>query len=139
MPKLSNMFPSRYIKADDLDRPRVLVIRDIVMENVSPDGATPEDKPVAYFDRAKKGLVLNRTNAGVLGDLFGDDTEAMVGRSVELYVDPTVVFRGERVAGLRLRSPAPQHEDATPPQPLDTMTQADVNREAAAAGDDIPF
>ena len=137
MPKLSNMFPSRYVKADDVDQPRVLTIREIVVENVAPEGANPENKPVVYFDNAQKGLVLNRTNAGALADLFGDDTVSMCGQSVELFVDPNVMFRGDRVAGLRLRAPAAQCD--APSQPLNEMSQADIDREARQADDDIPF
>ena len=112
MTKLSSMFPSRYVKSEDVDHPIALVIRDVVLENVAPDGAPAEEKPVVYFTGARKGLVLNRTNAGVLAELFGDEIEGILGRVIELYVDTSVMFRGERVSGLRLRAAA---EPADPP------------------------
>lgn len=135
MAKLSSMFPSRFVRSEDIQQPCTLVIRGITRENVAPDNQAEEIKPVAYFERAPKGLVLNHTNAAVLMDLFGDDTEAMQGRTVELYVDHNVQFQGKQVSGLRLRAPA---ENAETSQPIPTTTE--VQGEAAAMeGDDIPF
>ncbi len=65
-------------------------------------GNDKEQKPVLYFNKAQKGLVLNKTNARVIADAYGDDTANWEGKAVEVY--PTQVeFKGKLVDGIRLR------------------------------------
>ena len=100
--KISAAFPSNYIKAADLDgKPRALQIRTCVPEELG-QGNDKETKPVLYFEKAQKGLVLNKTNASVIADAYGDDTANWEGKAVEVY--PTQVeFKGKLVDGIRLR------------------------------------
>ncbi len=100
--KISAAFPSNYIKAADLDgKPRALQIRTCVPEELG-QGNDKETKPVLYFQDRQKGLVLNKTNATVIADAYGDDTSNWEGKAVEVY--PTQVeFKGKLVDGIRLR------------------------------------
>jgi hypothetical protein len=49
-------------------------------------------------------LVLNATNKGFLGDVFGKDAANWVGNKVVVYVDNSVNYNGIR-GGVRLRTP----------------------------------
>jgi hypothetical protein len=61
--KISQLFPSKYVKAVDLNGKTVtLTIAKLAIEELG-HGPEKERKPVLYFERATKGLVLNRTNA----------------------------------------------------------------------------
>lgn len=66
------------------------------------------DKPVLYFKGHDKGLVLNKTNAAVLIDAFGEDTDQLLGKRVVIY-RVKVQYAGQLVPGLRLRVPASQN------------------------------
>ena len=118
--RISTAFPSNYIKASDLNgKPWPLTIRTCVLEELG-QGNDKEEKPVLYFAKAQKGLVLNKTNANVIAAAYGDDTAGWTGKSVEVF--PTQVeFRGQLVDGVRLRI----KPDAAPM--------------ADALDDDIPF
>ncbi len=89
-----------------------MTIRTCVMEELG-QGSDKEQKPVVYFTKGTKGLVLNKTNANVIVEAYGDDTAGWEGKPVEVF--PTQVeFKGKLVDGIRLRiQPVAQPE----PQP----------------------
>ena len=125
--KISAAFPSNYVKASDLNgKPCPLTIRTCVLEELG-QGNDKEKKPVLYFNKAQKGLVLNKTNANVIADAYGDDTANWEGKAVEVY--PTEVeFKGKLVDGIRLRVvPGTQPEK-----------QPDAAPMADEFGDEIP-
>ena len=100
--QISKTFPSNYIKAADLDgKPWTMTIRTCVLEDLG-QGNEKERKPVLYFAKAQKGLVLNKTNARTISDAYGDDTAAWEGRPVEVY-PAQVEYKGSMVAAIRLR------------------------------------
>ena len=110
--KISTAFPTKFLKASDLQGKEVKVeIDDCRMEDVAGDGS--EEKPVLYFKGKNKGLVMNKTNAGKLEVAFGDDTEHWSGRTIILYPDVTQ-FQGRTVDCLRVRVPAPKAADGEP-------------------------
>jgi len=102
--KMSDVFPSTYLKASDFPRPRKVTVREIRLEEIGGE----ESKPICFFHEGKKGLILNITNANTLKALAGgdDDMESWIGLEVEIYVTP-VQFRNRMVDGMRLR-PLPQ-------------------------------
>ena len=71
--KISNAFPSKYLRAADLqDRQIEVVMHRVEMENVGDD----DKKPVLHFVRKQKGLVLNKVNSRTIAAAYGDDTDA---------------------------------------------------------------
>ena len=82
--KITELFPSKFLKADDLDGHEVeCTLQEVRVEDVSGDGR--ERKPVLYFKEKNKGLVLNKTNSMVIAGSYGDDTHGWQGRPVVLY------------------------------------------------------
>ena len=72
--KISAAFPSDYLKCADLgEQPRLVTIRTCVQEWLG-QGKDKEQKPVLYFEKGPKGLVLNKTNAKTIVKAYGDDT-----------------------------------------------------------------
>lgn len=59
------------------------------------------------FHELDKGLVLNKTNADTIGDLYGRNTDGWVNRQVMLMTMP-VDYQGKKVQAIRLRAPAQQ-------------------------------
>ena len=79
MPHYKKLFPSNYIRVCDLEgRGDVTVtIRQLQLDEVhNPDTNEKETKPVLYFTKGTKGLILNVTNAETIAQLYGDDTVA---------------------------------------------------------------
>lgn len=107
MPKVSDAFPSSYLKADidvpDLeDGGVVLTIKTADMVQFD-DG----DKLAVYFEEVAKGLILNKTNANTLTDLFkSDDTDDWEGRKVKLYAKD-VEYQGKITRGIRVATRLP--------------------------------
>lgn len=127
---INNAFPSKYLKTSDIDKPRVLTIASVEMDSPDPD-EPQEEKPVLFFQGAKKGMVLNRGNATMLAQLFGDETDSWPGQSIEIYTAHTQ-YRGQPTMGMRLRAPTGPATPQPPAQPA-----ADTQSEDS--DDDIPF
>lgn len=105
--KISTAFPSLYLKAEDIPPGRdvSLEIDCVTTENVSGNGSLEDEKPVLHFVGKGKGLVLNKTNALVLSEAFGDETDNWTGRGVLLFAT-TTQFQGRATPCLRIRVPS---------------------------------
>jgi hypothetical protein len=101
---IKQAFPSKFLKAADLDGDRVLTIRSVAIEDVGTDRT--EEKPVVSFQEIERRLVLNRTNADTIADLYGADTDDWAGRQIILTPSETD-FAGKRVPCIRIRTRAP--------------------------------
>ena len=111
--KISNAFPSPYLRASDLgDRPVKFIMDKVEMEDIGGDV-----KPILHFQGKDKGLVLNKTNSNNISAAYGDDTDGWAGREIVLY--PAVTdFQGKTVPCIRARQPkapiAKQMNDEVP-------------------------
>ncbi len=93
-------FPSKYLKAADLDgKPKLVTIDRWVTEEV---GRDKESKAVIYFREEEHGLVCNKTNAGRIANLYGRDIDGWIGKEVVIYPDQTD-FAGKTVDCIRVR------------------------------------
>jgi hypothetical protein len=123
MAKRDDVFPSKYLKASDLNgKPCVVTITSAPLETLKTPDGKEDTKTVLYFRSAKKTLPLNRTNWDAVADIAGDDTDAWPGCQVELYPTKTEM-RGDVVACIRIRAPS-QGQLKTPakkPPPADDM------------------
>lgn len=139
MTSIYDAFPTKYMSAKDLKgRTFTLAIDKCVFEDIGDDGS----KPVIYFRKAQKGLVLNKTNATEIADEYGDDYRQWGGKTVTLYPDRTS-YQGKMVDCVRIAATAdhlpavfrgaiePQAPIAPPP-PKHEDYAADLN-------DEIPF
>jgi hypothetical protein len=99
--KTSEAFPSRYLKADDIQRDTPVTIESVEMEEVG-QGDDQESKPVIHFKELEKGLVLNVTNSMVIEEMYGDETDEWRGRRIVLYAT-RVQFGKKMVMAIRVR------------------------------------
>lgn len=80
-----DLFPSRFLKAHDLKgKEFTLTVARVVLEPVRTQSGETEKKPVAYFDKARKGILLNKTNAMALAAVYGPDMSTWAGKAVTL-------------------------------------------------------
>ena len=122
---INTAFPSKFIKSAEVPEEGItLQISSVKVEDVDGKGAM---KPVVYFQKAKKGFVLNVTNSKKIAAVLGTaETDEWVGRSVTLYRSETE-YAGETVDCIRVRAakngkPAPKPE----PEPVSDLTDEDI-------------
>ena len=123
-----------------LDKSEVPVAgKNVTIENVTIEEIDKgEHKPILHMRGAPKGMVLNKTNIKALAALCGSmDSNAWIGKVVNLYNDPTVSFGGQTVGGLRIR-PASQTQPSGAPQGAGAEPQGGPQGQPAA-DDDIPW
>jgi hypothetical protein len=96
---------SNYLKKEDVGEDGViLTIRGFKQETIKGDNGD-ETKVVMYFaEEGYKPMVLNNTNATILGKITGCQTAGEArGKQIVVYDDPTVSFGGKNTGGLRLK------------------------------------
>ena len=122
-------FPGEFLKAADLQgRQAAVVIDRVEMQKVGDD-----HKPVAYFQGKDRGLVLNKTNANIIADMYGSETNQWVGQRIVLY-SARVEYQGKLVDAIRVQHPSAAQAwmppQAPPPPPVPSNKVLD---------DEIPF
>lgn len=137
MPHVNEMFPSKFLKAADIDQDYEVTIAEISKDTLG-QGAEAEEKYILFFEEYDKGLVLNKTNTGLIAAQHGDDTDKWKGKKVVLTVED-VTFQGKITPAIRIRRPArpsvPQRR-AGGPQPRPASAQAAADQ---AADEQAPF
>ena len=112
---MSEMFPGKWLKKEDVPHPTTATISRVSREEVNADNGGREMKVVmAFAEPHLKPMILNIGNATAVTELYGDDSANWVGKRVEVYTDPNVMFGGKRVGGLRLRAPSANGHHAAP-------------------------
>lgn len=130
MAKISDVYAGDYVSAGELpDGRRIAAV--IVFAGIEQVGQDQQQKVVLTL-RAPDGrpwprkLVLNKTNAGILASVCGDETTAWTGRAIEIWKEP-VSFQGKIVPGIKLSAGAP------PPLPSGTAMAIPMPAPAPAA------
>jgi hypothetical protein len=125
----------RFLKAPDLKGRKVSVrIESFTVENFK-----EKKQIVLKFFGAKKVLGLNKINTKMIASMHGDETEAWIGKEIQLYPSKTQNAQGQIVDCIRIEYQAPQFAAPSPrrlepaPPPAETlMTAAEMN-------DELPF
>jgi hypothetical protein len=107
--KMSEAFPSKYMKAD-VDVPEtsdlIVTISHSTQERIG-QGKEAEDKVILWFHESEKGLVLNKTNWGLIDKaLNSDDTDQWTGKRIALF-STDVQFQSDFVRAIRVRPRPP--------------------------------
>ena len=85
------------------ETPRKKIGKVEIVELKEKDGTTKR-KFVAFFSGEDKALVLNKTNAQRLAQVFGKDRAEWIGAGVELYSENDVTRkRGRSVAAVKTK------------------------------------
>ncbi len=113
MGSYKDKFPSKWLRASDLDKPRLVTIKKIAEEEVGDD-----IKPVAYFHGEERGLGLNITNCRSIEEIAeSDDVDIWEGVTIVIYKTQTD-YQGKRVDCIRIRAPKPGTQVPEPePEP----------------------
>jgi hypothetical protein len=126
---INNLFPASFLKAADLQgQPRTATIESCTPEPIG-EG---ENKPVLRFTGIPKGLVLNRTNATVIANVFGNETDNWRGRQITLFSMP-VSYQGRMVDGIRVQAAPPAPPPAPAPATPTASQQAEQTTQTSQA------
>jgi len=136
--RLNEVYGGNYLKAEDLkDRGEVRCTIESVSIMEGDDG---KKKAVLHFRGKDKTLPLNITNANMVAELYGDETDDWEGKSITLYTCK-VDFQGKRVLAIRIKdalsSGNGSHQPAPRPSPPPPQEPLAVGSELT--DDDIPF
>ena len=103
--KTSDVYPSKYVSAEDLDGEKLVTIEKTVLEDVfnTEINATVR-KPIVYFKGATKGFLVNKTNWKKIARKYGHESDAWVGQKVILTVIEVKAF-GDIVQAIRVKIP----------------------------------
>lgn len=116
--KMSQVFPSKYVKAVDLGGKTVTLTMKAVKVEEMGHGSEKERKPVLYFEKATKGLVLNRTNAMIIAGMYGDESDEWGGKRISIYPTTVRAFGGTHET-IRVK-------EEIPAQPKPQVATADI-------------
>ena len=100
---------SDYLKVDDVREPRTVTIREIKVQEFGKRDEPKEEKYVVFFEGEDRGVVCPMRGVAFKGLLKaagiadGADTDDLIGKRVELYVDENVSYEGRLVGGLRFQ------------------------------------
>src|SRR4029434_1526964 len=105
--KISEIFPSKYLTASDLNgKPYTLTIRTVTLEEMMTHENKKVQKPTCWFVGAQKGFVMNVTNAHIIVALYGDDTDVWAGKRITIYPTKVKAF-GSYQDAIRVREEIP--------------------------------
>lgn len=123
------LHPSEYVAAVEFQGKDVtLTIAAVQLEQLQIQGGRKESKPTISFKETKKKLVVNKTNASVIAELYGTKAEEWIGKKITMYPTRTTCGR-DTVDCIRIRERRPGEKEAPPPPAMDDPPEAE--------GDDI--
>lgn len=104
--KVNDVYSTLLKKEDLQDAPRNFTIKLAKMvefENKQTGGK--DRKVVLAVEEDRRELLINKTNAEILAEIFGDDeTDNWVGKKFQAFFDPTVKYAGRRCGGVGVRA-----------------------------------
>lgn len=104
--KATDFFQSKYLRKEDIHGPVTLTIAHVRGEMIDSDNGKETKAVMTFTDGRFKPMIVNKGNWLAMSETYGDDSDFWHGKPVEVYVDPSVMFQGKRVGGLRLRAPS---------------------------------
>lgn len=135
--RMSEEFPSKYLKADDLRGREVRV----TIARVEREKMGDDVKPVVYFNGKEKGVVLNKTNGFAIANAYGDETNDWFGNDIILFSVMTE-YGGKTAPAIRVRIPTARDNRPAQSDPISSGPQTVQSPQPPTnhpINDDIPF
>jgi hypothetical protein len=103
MANIDEFYPSRFLKASDIDEDVLVTIHEVGKDNFKDDDGTNRLKPIVYFrEKGMKPLIVNKTNFLRIAEVAGADTDDWAGTRLVLFADK-VNMHGKSVDTIRVR------------------------------------
>lgn len=134
--KSTDVFPSKYLKAEDVDGEPIVTIASVELESMKDKSGADIQKPVIYFSETDKGLVANKTNWSLIAKQYGDESDDWIGKQITLTVMDVDSF-GDIVSAIRVKpqrkvasKPALSTPASTQPDQKSTEQKAQLSKDA---------
>lgn len=126
------MFPSKYIGAADLKNRDVnLTIAKVQVDDLQMVGGRHQKKPVLYFAKTEKMMVLNKTNAITIAGMHGAEMKSWVGKSITVF-PTTTRCGGGMVDCVRVREVVPVQQQPARQATADSVPSPEEQANIAA-------
>ena len=103
--KSSDVFPSKYLKAEDVEEDLTVTISSVTMEEVKDkDSGKTTQKPCIHFKELSKSILCNKTNWGLIARQHGEESDGWAGKQIILTVMDVDSF-GDIVSAIRVKAP----------------------------------
>jgi hypothetical protein len=103
----SQQYDGDYLEAFHLSKDVTVTIASIEARNtVKAKNGKVIDKPIVHFVGAKRGLVLNKTNARTIAAQYGDAMANWIGKKITIYPDVCDAFGVKNTPCIRIRKGA---------------------------------
>lgn len=150
--KIDDMTPTKssFLKQEDVgEAGKNLTIGSFEQKEVGTENEKEMKYVIVWQQADWKPMVLNKENGNRLKLIaMTDDTDAMIGLTINVFADPFVSFGGKTTGGLRIRAaslPPKQQRPAQKPATRQAQVPADMGPESPPLeayedpNDSIPF
>ena len=93
-----------YMKQEHVKDEPIYTIESVTIKEFEKDDGGKLRKFDIGFDDVELHFLCNFTNAATIGAAFSDETDNWIGRKIQLYFDPSVMYAGRRTGGIRVRT-----------------------------------
>ena len=133
MPFLHEMIPSKYLTKHDLDIPRTLTIKDIILNQFN-DG---QKKWIIHFYETTKIMTLNSTNLKLLASILNsENSDDWINKRISVYFDPEIMYKAQRVGGIRFKV---TKQSQTQTQAQTIVNNDNLHEDNKIDDSDVPF
>jgi hypothetical protein len=103
--KVTEAFKGNYLEALHLDGGKAVLEISKVADPNTVQAADKKliDKPILYFTKTDKGLIVNKTNAKAIARVHGNEMDGWVGKSITLFATTCEAFGEKGVPCIRVR------------------------------------
>jgi len=113
---IDDTFPStsNFLKKEDLTRPVKVKIESVGMIEFEQNGKKQVKLDISLVGKDKR-FACNKTNARMISEIYGKETDKWIGKEITLYNDPTVTMGDQVVGGIKVQYiPEEMPEDDIP-------------------------
>jgi len=101
---------SRFITAEEIDKPYDLTIKDVKQEEIYSMKTHKKEKTlVVYFEKTQRGVCLSKTRATDIKKIYGDNTDNWIGNDLCMYRNKEKHF-GKEMEIIRFKKPINKKE-----------------------------
>jgi hypothetical protein len=106
MPNINVLRESKFLTRADAGKGILVTITNVSQANVAMDGQPVEMQWILHFKETAKPFILKSVNGQNVARILGsEEMNDWAGKQIVLYDDPTVIFAGKQIGGIRIRAP----------------------------------
>lgn len=138
MPHWRSLVESKYLSHFELaGRDVTVTIKSIALSEIVGAGGKKSKKALVMFQGKQKGMVMGATCLKTIARIYGDDTDAWIGKPITIY-PTTTEASGETVGTIRIRPTAPASARGASTSSARPAAPQQQQQQREPGGDDEP-